>query len=137
MFNSRQYEWADLSILIGGNIVTGARAISYKSTQEKEVIYAKGNEGHSIQRGNVKHEGEITMLQSEYEKLCLAGGGSILSMRVNINVNYGDPIKGDKMTTDVVEYAEFTEEAKEMKQGDKNMEVKIPFIALRIVRQKI
>lgn len=135
MFNSRQYSYADITLELGGRIVTGARGVKYDSKMEKELVYAKGNEPQHIQRGNISYEGELTVLQSELETLRALGGGSILGLRLDATVVYGDPAKGDIVITDKIRGLEFTEDAKEMKQGDKFMEVTLPFIALRIQNQ--
>lgn len=134
MFNSKQYEWSDITIFMGGKIVTGARSIKYTKKQEKEVLYAKGNTGHSIQRGNIDISGEISLTQSEFETLKLSNNGSILNMHLDIMISYGNPNNGDIPITDQIQFVEFTEESKEMKQGDKFMDVKIPFIALDVVK---
>ena len=52
MFNSREYEWSDVNVVAAGRPVTGIRGVKYSSKQEKEVLHAKGNKPHSIQRGN-------------------------------------------------------------------------------------
>lgn len=137
MFNSKEYEWADMALLMGGRDVTGIRGIKYSEKIEREAIYAKGRYPHSIQSGNVAYEGEITLLQSEYEALVKAGKGSVLNLTLNAVVSYGNPLNGDAMTTDMVENLRFTEAAKELKQGDKNMEVTLPFIALRVKNQVV
>lgn len=137
MFNSKEYEWADMALLMGGRDVTGIRGIKYSEKIEREAIYAKGRYPHSIQSGNVAYEGEITLLQSEYEALVKAGKGSVLNLTLNAVVSYGNPLNGDSMTTDMVENLRFTEAAKELKQGDKNMEVTLPFIALRVKNQVV
>ncbi len=131
-FNSREYDWSDLSLVLAGRLLTGVRAVKYTVKQEKEVLYAKGRHGHSIQRGNVSVEGEITLLQSEVEALIVAGKGNILDLNLNAICSYGNPAKGEPLITDVIEALEFTELSKELKQGDKNMEVTLPFIALRL-----
>ena len=61
IINGRQYEWADISIILGGRMVIGARGISYKESQEKELLYGKGNKPLSIQKGNIKYEGSLTL----------------------------------------------------------------------------
>lgn len=137
MFNSKEYEWADVALLMGGRDVTGIRGIKYSEKIEREAVYAKGRYPHSIQSGNVAYEGEITLLQSEYEALVKAGKGSVLNLSLNAVVSYGNPANGDAMTTDMVENLRFTEAAKELKQGDKNMEVTLPFIALRVKNQVV
>ena len=62
MFNSREYEWADVTLLLGGKDITGVRGVKYTIKQEKETVYGKGNEPIAIQKGNKSYEGEITML---------------------------------------------------------------------------
>lgn len=136
MFNSRQYEYSDITLSLGGRVITGLRGVKYSSKQEKEAVYGKGNEPLHIQKGNISHEGEITLLQSELETLRLAGKGSVLGLRLDAVVAYGNPSKGDVLIVDKIRGIEFTEDSKEMKQGDKFMEVTLPFICLRIENQK-
>lgn len=136
MFDSRQYEFSDLNLELGGRTVTGFRGIKYSSKQEKELVYGKGNEPLHIQKGNRSYEGEITLLQSELETLRQAGSGSVLNLRLDAVVAYGNPSNGDTLITDKIRGLEFTEDAKEMKQGDKFMEVTLPFICLKIENQK-
>ncbi|MBP3353454.1 MAG: hypothetical protein J6L02_02235 [Bacteroidales bacterium] len=132
MFDSRQYDWSDITVVLGGKDLTGIRGIKYTEKQEKEVIYGKGAMPMSIQKGNRSIEGEITLLQSELEVLILnSPTRSILDLQVNAVVNYGNPTSGDVPITDIIQGIQFTEEPKEMKQGDKFMEVTLPFIALR------
>ncbi len=134
-FNSRQYEWADLSLIAGGKDVTGIRGVKYSEKMEREAVYAKGRDAHSIQTGNSTVEGEITVLQSEYEALVKAGGGSIMSLSLDALVAYGNPANGDAIITDRLLGIRFTESAKELKQGDKFMEISLPFVALRVQNQ--
>lgn len=136
MFNSREYEWADLTFLLGGKDLTGFRGIKYSIKQEKEVVYGKGNMPIAIQKGNKSIEGEITVLQSELETMRLQSGTkSILDLQLDGVVCYGNPANGDVLVTDVVQGIQFTEEPKELKQGDKFMEITLPFIALRVTKK--
>lgn len=130
MFNSREYEWSDVNVVAAGRPVTGIRGVKYSSKQEKEVLHAKGNKPHSIQRGNKTYDGELTVTQSEYEALRSAGGGDILDISIDIVVAYGNPSKGDTITTDLLMGVEFTEDNTEWKQGDKFQEKALPFIFL-------
>ena len=70
------------------------------------------------------------MTQSEYEALRAAGGGDILDISIDIVVAYGNPSKGDVITTDLLMGVEFTEDNTEWKQGDKFQEKSLPFIFL-------
>jgi hypothetical protein len=135
IINGRQYEFADLTLMLGGRDVSGFRGIKYATKQEKEVLYGKGNRGMSIQKGNISHDGEITLAQSEFETLTALGKGSVLNLNLNATVCYGNPYKGDMMITDKLYGIQFTEEAKEFKQGDKSMDITLPFICLDIERQ--
>lgn len=136
MFNSREYEWADLTFLLGGKDLTGFRGIKYSVKQEKEVVYGKGNMPIAIQKGNKSIEGEITVLQSELETMRLQSGtGSILDLQLDAVACYGNPANGDVLVTDVIQGIQFTEEPKELKQGDKFMEITLPFIALRVTKK--
>jgi hypothetical protein len=130
-FNSREYEWADVTLILGGVDITGIRSIKYTEKAEKEAVYAKGRFPHSIQKGNVAFEGEISVLQSEYEALVASSGGkSILGLSLDAEISYGNP--PDAIITDRIIGLQFTEAGKDTKQGDKFIEIKLPFIALRL-----
>ncbi len=142
MINGRQYEFADITLILGGRVVTGIRGIKYSEKQEKEPLYGKGNKPLSIQRGNISYEGEISLTQSELETLKLlaktnTGRSSIMSLNLNAIVAYGNPLKGEPMITDRIFGIQFTEDAKELKQGDKFMEITLPFICTDIEYQTI
>lgn len=135
-FDSREYEYADLTLIIANRDVTGFRGIKYSEKIEREALHAKGRYAHSIQSGNVTVEGEITVLQSELEALIVAGKGSILRLKnLTAGITYGNASEGDAVITDHVEGIYFTESPKELKQGDKFMEVSLPFVAMRIRHQ--
>lgn len=132
MFDSREYEWADLTILIGNRIIVGARGVKYANKQDKELIYGKGNEPYAIQKGNKSHDGELTLAMSEL--LALQNESltkSVLDLQVDITVCYGNPAQGDVMHTDKLMGVQFTDEPQDMKQGDKFSEHSLPFIFLR------
>lgn len=128
MNNSREYEWSDVTAVVAGRTVTGLRGVKYGSKQEKELLHAKGNKPYAIQRGNKTYDGELTLLQSEYIKLREACGGDVLDGSFDIVVSYGNPTKGDVVTTDILIGVEITEDSTEWKQGDKFQEKSLPFI---------
>lgn len=119
-----------MTVFAGNRDITGLRGIKYAPKQEKEPLYGKGNKPLSIQKGNKSYEGELIVTQSELLALEMAAGGDILDLELMIVVNYGNPSKGDMIATDELIGVQFTEGAKEMKQGDKFMECTLPFIAL-------
>ena len=133
-FNSREYEWSDVKVVAAGRMITGIRGVAYTSSQEKEALYGKGNKPHSIQRGNKTFSGSISLLQSELEALELAAGGDALDISFNIVVAYGNPAKGDVITTDLLVGCEITEIPKGLKQNDKFMEIELPLVMLDVKR---
>jgi hypothetical protein len=135
MFNSKEYEFADITIFLGNKDVTGIRGIKYTEKIEREPLYAKGRHPHSIQSGNVSYEGEITLTQSELEVLTAAGNGSVLNLVTDAVITYGNASNGDTLITDKMIGMQFTESTKGMKQGEKFMETSLPFIALRKLNQ--
>lgn len=130
MINTREFEWADITVVLAGRDVMGLRAVEYGAKQEKEALHGKGNRPHSIQSGNITYEGKVTLTQSEYETLRLAMGGSVLSGSVTLVVSYGNPTKGDVPVTDILTGVQFTEDATKWKQGDKYQEKDLPFLYL-------
>lgn len=130
MFNSRDYEWADASLILAGADVIGLRGLKYKSKIDREPLYAKGREPHSIQSGNVSYEGEVTVTLSEYLKM----PPDLLKLKaLTAVVSFGNPSEGMPMATKTITGIYFTESGPEAKQGDKVMEVTLPFIAMKII----
>ena len=133
MFNSKEYEWADVTVVMAGRDVTGIRGVSYTASQEKEALYAKGNKPHGIQRGNKSYEGSIRILQSELDALNAAAGGDVLDVSFNIVVAYGNPSKGDVVRTDLLSGVEITSVPKGLNQNDKFMEIELPLVMLDVI----
>ena len=134
-FNSREYEWSDLSVALGNRDVTGFRDIEYDETEEIEPLFAKGKHAHSIQGGNRAVKGQIVLLQSEYEALVIAGGGSVLNLRgLSLVVCYGDGVSATPIT-DIVEGVRFSSAPKKFSQGQKFMEITLPFLATGLKNQ--
>jgi len=134
--NGRQFEFADIRIIVGGHLLNGCRGIEYKISQEKELLYGKGNKPMSIQHGNYAYEGTLTVTQDELETLTLAGKGDLMSLKLDAVVVYGNPANGDALITDRIYGIEFTENSKSLQQGDKFMDVSIPFICVDIQCQQ-
>jgi len=140
LINGREYEWADISIVFGGVVIVGFREIKYKKEREKDYLFAKGRNAQSIQAGNEKVSGSIKFTQSQFEALELATGGNMLEAKVDIIVSYGAEMNAASLasaaiTTKKIIGAEFTEYEEGMSQGDKFMEINMPFLALDLIRE--
>ncbi len=132
MFNSREYEYADISVSAGGIDLVKLRAIKHKKKVEQEAVYGKGREPISIQRGNSAYEGEFAVLKGDLDLLEDAAGGDLTTARFDILVSYGNPSNGDVMRTNKISGVAVGEVEEAMKQGDKFQEVTLPFLALGI-----
>lgn len=133
LINGREYEWADISLNVGGIDIKGFRNVNYKESQEKEPLHAKGNKPRSIQRGNKTYSGSLTFSQSEIIALKAASvSRSLLDIKVDIIVAY-TPEDSAKIHVVTILGAEFTDIEEKMSQGDKFMEIELPFVALDII----
>lgn len=137
-FNSKQYQFSDVSVIILGRKIEGFRGVKYKVSVEKEPLYGRGKKALSIQSGVEKIEGELMMLQSEVIALVTAVKSAsptskITDISFDIVVTYGD---GTTAITDIIRSAEFTDYEKGLQNGDKFMEISMPFIALDIDENK-
>ena len=128
-FNSREYAWADVSIVIAGRPVTGILAVKYKIARKVTTIYASGIEPHARTKGNKQYTGEIKLLQSEYNALEEAaqnlGFDDVTDLTFNITVVYGkDPTA--RIKTDQLLACDISDVEKDFKQNDPNMEITLP-----------
>lgn len=135
-FSSKQYAWADVTLVVGGRILQGATEVEYTEKQDKEPLYGRGNKPHGIVRGNKSYEGKISVWQSELEAMIhTTPNKSVLDLTFDVVVAYV-PLDGGPMVTDVLVGCEITETKKAMKQGDKNMIVELPMVFLDIKLQQ-
>jgi hypothetical protein len=128
-FNSREYEWSDITVIAGGIDLLTIRAVKCKKKVEQEPIYAKGGEPFAIQKGNSSYEGELELLKSGFDALEDAAGGDITTARFDILVSYGNPLNGDVIRTNKILNISIGESEEAAKQGDKFMPVTLPFLA--------
>lgn len=132
LINGREYDWGDIKLNVGGIEIEGFRNVSYKASQEKDFLHAKGRNPRAIQRGNKTFSGSLTFTQSELIAIERATGRSILDIKVDIIITYA-PENSPKIYTVILKGCEFTDSEQKMAQGDKFMEIELPFIALRMI----
>jgi len=135
-FNTKQYAWSDVRVVLLGRELTGIQGISYGVDRDKEAVYGRGSDPLSIQSGNKSYEGKITLLQSELEALEAAVQAvnplyDLTDVAFDIVVSYGN---GANSTTDIVLSAEISKYEKGLEQEDKFMKVDLDFMALGIKR---
>ena len=139
VFNSNEYAWVDISVFLLGREVVGLRGIEYKVKRQKEALFAAGKKARGIQKGKKEYEGTITLLQSELIALDRAaqekGYEDITDLDFDVIVSYIP--ENLVATSDKIVNISITEIPRGLKEGDLNMEIALPFIALDVVSNVI
>ena len=133
-FDSNEFTWSDMSFSVFGGTVIGIRELTYMKKQDKEPIYAAGNEPYDIQKGNKSYEGSMTLLKGEFDKLLkaskTAGFDDVLDLPgFPVTCSYSNDTR---ITTDKLLNIHFTQFNDGSKQGEKFIEVSLPFIFTRL-----
>lgn len=130
-FNSKEYAWIDVTLVMLGKPVTGLRGIEYKMKRQKEALFATGKKARGIQLGKKEFEGTITVLQSELIAMQTAaktkGYDDVTDLEFDAIVSYV-PESGVVQTDKIVNLS-ITEAPYAMKEGDLFQEIALPFIA--------
>ena len=130
-FNSKEYAWVDVNVVLLGKPVVGLRGIEYKSKRQKEALYATGKKARGIQMGRKEYEGTVTVLQSELIAMQAAakakGYDDVTDLEFDIIVSYVS--ESGVVQTDKVVNTSITEAPNNMKEGDLYSEHALPFIA--------
>lgn len=133
-FNTKEYSWIDVNVVLLGKPVTGLRGIEYKSKRQTEALFATGKKARGIQKGKKEYEGTITVLQSELIAMQAAakqsGYDDITDLEFDIIVSYMS--ESGVFQTDKVVNASITEAPNSIKEGDLYSEHALPFIACDI-----
>ena len=137
-FDSKDCEWADMTVMIAGATLTKIRGIRYKASQEKKLLYAAGSEPISIQSGNRSYEGEIKVLKGALDDMnraaLAAGGDDILDLQFDIVVTY--KAKGTRaLQTDTLVNVEVSNFEKGWDQGAQSMEVSLPIVFMKLIAE--
>lgn len=131
---SSQYEWNDISVSYLGRVLTGIQGIKYKVTSDDEFVYGRGRKPLSIQSGNESIEGEIKLLQSEFE--ALAESVRAINPLLKPSDIRADIIwtfeRENVAITKIIQGAKFKEYEQSLEQGNKFMVITLPFMALDV-----
>jgi hypothetical protein len=135
-FDSKDCEWADMTVLFAGAPLTKIRGVKYKASKEKQLLHAAGDEPISIQSGNRTYEGEIKVLKGAIDDMnraaISAGGDDILDMQFDIVITY--KAKGTRaLQTDTLVSVEVKDFEKGWDQGAKNMDVTLPIVFMKLI----
>lgn len=126
-----EYSWDSVEIAINGVVIIGALGIKFSQEVESELVYGKGNRPLGINDGNIKNEGEITVHQSELDKLLAATGNRWVAGLKNLTITSA-LIKEGRISTRTFAGCRITSIGEEYKQNDKWAEIALPFIFLDV-----
>ncbi len=137
-FDSKDCEWADMTVMFAGSPLTKVRGVKYKAAKEKQLLHSAGDEPISIQSGNRTYEGEIKVLKGAIDDMnraaITAGGDDILDMQFDIVITYKP--KGTRpLQTDTLVGVEVKDFQKGWDQGAKNMDVTLPIVFMKLIAQ--
>lgn len=137
-FDSKDCEWADMTVLFAGSPLTKIRGLKYKAAKDKQLLHAAGDEPISIQSGNRTYEGQIKVLKGALDDMnrasLIAGGSDILDMRFDIVITYKP--KGTRaLQTDTLVGVEVKEFEKGWEQGAKQMDVTLPIVFMKLLTE--
>ena len=137
-FDSKEFPWHSVQIAIDGVVLTRVTGVKFTIKTDKEYDYGRGADPHEILSGNKTPEGEITMRQSEAEKLQdkLTDEQDLTDLPPFDVVVSFVPKRGQQQVSYTLKGAEFLEDNRESKQGDKSMELTFPIMFLKRVRTK-
>ena len=131
LINGKAYSWASITAILAGATMVGIVAISYDDETEKENGYGAGQLPIDRGEGNYKAQSSITIRASENEALIeKAPNGRIQDMGVfDVTVQY---LVGTVRKKHVLRNCEFTGNKRDVKQGDKIIDVEHTLIISHI-----
>jgi hypothetical protein len=133
-FNSIEYSWKDLEVVVLGRPLIRILEVEYTIDSEQKAIYGRGKKALGIQSMNEKVTGQITVGQSELESMIkkakeIRPGTKLTDIAFDINVGY---LADTEVIRDRIVSVQISSFTKSMKQGDSDMQIKLPFAALDI-----
>lgn len=133
--DSSEFGWNDISVSYMGRVLTGIRGIKYKVKSDDDYLYGRGNKPLGIVSGNESVEGEIMLLQSEFDAAdeaikTINPKLKITDVKVDIVWSFE---RDSVLKTEIIKSAKVSEYERGLKQGDKFMEITMPFKALDVV----
>jgi len=130
-FDYDECAWKDMRLFFGGVEVGKVTGVRYGVEPDDEELFAAGDESIGIQSGNIKKSGMVKMLKGAAEDanraVMAAGGRWLPDAQVDIVVVY--QTDGTRpLQTDVIGKCKLGKFEKGWNQGDKKMEIEIPFL---------
>ena len=129
LINGRAYDFASIRVQLLGQTIIGVTAVSYGYKQEKVNNFGAGVNPVSRGYGKREPEGSITLEMKEVERIqaALPLGGSLLDIQpFPVVISFVNA--SNALITHTLHNCEFTENKRDMKTGDTNVEVELPLV---------
>lgn len=130
-FNSEEYGFVDLQVVMLGRPVIGLLGLRFKASQEKTNIHGAGSKPVARGRGPVTYEGSVKVLLSELLAMLQSQGnpakGPLGIKPFDLIASFA-PSDVDAISTFRLVYVEFTECEVDVNQGDNSVEIELPII---------
>lgn len=129
-FNSEEYGFTDIQVILQGRPVIGLQGVQFEATQEKTNVHGSGSRPIARARGPVNYSGTIKVLMSELAALQRSQGQNQRLLKIppfDVIVAFA-PSVGDLVTTYRLVYCEFTRWGVDVNQGDTQIVVELPII---------
>lgn len=129
LVNGQGYDFSSIVItLLGNPLVAGIKAIEYSTTKQKQNVH--GAQGLPVERtsGQKNFQGSISLTLKEV-KLIREAAGKIPLVDIPpfpVTVSYANGV--DAVTTDILEFCEFTEDPVSSSDGDTEITVVLPLV---------
>lgn len=133
LINGIEYSYAQITMLIGGVPVTGVAAINYDDDQEKMHNYGLGKAPVSRSYGKYTAKADVTLHASEVEGFTkVAPNRDILQIPPFDIIVTVLAVQGQAGFVHKIRNCEFTNNSREMKEGDQRFDVKLNLIVEKI-----
>lgn len=134
-----EFAWSHTTLTILGAKMVGINGWSFNKKFDKEVLYGAGDEPIDIQSGNKSYDLNVDLKKYEVDKLndaALAAGFEDITEVPHEAIVITTSFKktdADKTRTIIATGVSFTSLPQSMSQGDKEMKVSLPAIAMKII----
>ncbi len=134
-FKSTEYAWCHMNVTAMGRTFERILEIEYDIEVDLKPIYGRGKKVKGIQDGNEKPTGSLTLGQSEVEAMIRKAqetnpNAKVTDITFDIQIHY---LKDLDLVKDKILGARFSKQTKSFKQGDADMQIKLPFLATDIL----
>lgn len=126
MINGQEYSWEDIDIVLEGEStpLEGVVDINYDKSKDHINIHGRGADPVAMGRGKNDYNGNIVLLQSEFERWSNSlGPGKDVTDLTGFGITCSYAPEGGKSTTDQLTFCRVKSFAKGMKTGDGNQTI--------------